>query len=199
MTMQTPTGPFTIVVGIDFSDASGYALDQAVRIAQRIDRSEVHALHCYDVKDDVVKVRQTRDQLRLYLLEKIEALGGLTGRAGGIHLRGGSAGDEIVRFVTEKRADLLILGSHTGASLKSLFVGSVAEVVVKRAPCPVLIAGPKPAAETTVATSAVIEAPRPGQASSTGRARAHTYSYHGEWPFSFHDSEVTATGMGGED
>lgn len=45
---------------------------------------------------------------------------------------------EIIRIATEKAADLLVMGTHGRSGLEHLLIGSVAERVVRKAPCPVL-------------------------------------------------------------
>jgi nucleotide-binding universal stress UspA family protein len=51
----------------------------------------------------------------------------------------GSPADEIVRFARERATDVVVLGSHGRAGLARLLLGSVAERVVREAPCPVLV------------------------------------------------------------
>ena len=46
--------------------------------------------------------------------------------------------DEIVRVAEEKACDMIVLGTHGRTGLPRLLMGSVAEEVVRKAPCPVL-------------------------------------------------------------
>ncbi len=50
----------------------------------------------------------------------------------------GSPSDAIVRLAEEEKADMIILGTHGRTGLSRLVMGSVAELVVRRSPCPVL-------------------------------------------------------------
>jgi nucleotide-binding universal stress UspA family protein len=50
----------------------------------------------------------------------------------------GEPADEIVRVAQETGCDLVVLGTHGRTGLDRLLMGSVAEQVVRRAPCPVL-------------------------------------------------------------
>lgn len=50
----------------------------------------------------------------------------------------GVAEEEIVRLAGELRSDLIVMGTHGRAGLSRLLMGSVAEHVVRTAPCPVL-------------------------------------------------------------
>lgn len=54
-------------------------------------------------------------------------------------LRLGHAPDEIVRVAEKSGCDLLVLGTHGRSALGRLLMGSVAEQVLRRAPCPVLM------------------------------------------------------------
>jgi nucleotide-binding universal stress UspA family protein len=52
--------------------------------------------------------------------------------------RVGSPYTEIVRYAAQHRIDLIVLGTHGRGPLGHLLLGSVAERVVRTAPCPVL-------------------------------------------------------------
>jgi nucleotide-binding universal stress UspA family protein len=54
-------------------------------------------------------------------------------------LRQGDAADEILRLAEETEADLIVLGTHGRTGLGRLLLGSVAEAVLRRARCPVLV------------------------------------------------------------
>lgn len=54
------------------------------------------------------------------------------------YLEGGPI-HEIVDFATREHVDLIVMGSHGRTGLTRLLMGSVAEGVVRLAPCPVLI------------------------------------------------------------
>lgn len=53
--------------------------------------------------------------------------------------RAGRAAAEICAAAVEGTADLIVLGSHSHSALVRFFLGSVAEQVAQRAPCPVLV------------------------------------------------------------
>lgn len=46
--------------------------------------------------------------------------------------------ERIVRAARSKRSDLIVIGTHGRTGFSRVFVGSVAERVVRLAPCPVL-------------------------------------------------------------
>jgi nucleotide-binding universal stress UspA family protein len=51
----------------------------------------------------------------------------------------GSPGAELVKFASCERADLIVVGSRSGRSVREYFLGSVADTVAKYAPCSVLV------------------------------------------------------------
>ena len=53
-------------------------------------------------------------------------------------VRTGPAARMILEFATEKGIDLIVMGTHGRTGLAHIVMGSVAERVVRMAPCPVL-------------------------------------------------------------
>jgi nucleotide-binding universal stress UspA family protein len=51
----------------------------------------------------------------------------------------GSPVNEIVQFAERENVDLIVMGSHGRTGLSRLLMGSIAEGVMRKAPCPVLI------------------------------------------------------------
>jgi nucleotide-binding universal stress UspA family protein len=47
--------------------------------------------------------------------------------------------EEIVRYADQEQIDLIVMGTHGRVNMAHLLMGSVAEKVVRTAPCPVLI------------------------------------------------------------
>lgn len=74
--------------------------------------------------------------------------------------QGEDAALEIVRVAREINADLIVMGTHGRTGLRRLLMGSVAEQVVRKGPCPVLTmtapftTAPSPGTPTEEAVSA---------------------------------------------
>lgn len=49
---------------------------------------------------------------------------------------------EVVRYAKSNEIDLIVVGSHGRTGLSHMLLGSVAELVVRKAPCPVLTVRP---------------------------------------------------------
>jgi nucleotide-binding universal stress UspA family protein len=206
---QTPSTPkFTVVVGLDFTDADGPAFDQAARLVLRVPGGELHLVHVFGTAPSAEQSRDRVSHLRLYVNEKAEITPGLRGVKVGIHLRGGKTLREIVQLATDVQADLIVVGSHKGPHVKDWIVGSTVERLVSSAAFPVLVAAPKP--KDLEKHEPVIEPPCPqcvaARVASGGKQwwcerhahealGGHTYSYQRELPFSSHDSAVSPTGI----
>ena len=51
----------------------------------------------------------------------------------------GDPAGEIVRLAEDERAEMIVMGTHGRTGMTRLLMGSVAEAVVRRSPCPVLV------------------------------------------------------------
>ena len=56
----------------------------------------------------------------------------------GVEIAAGHPAETIVRVARERKADLIVMGTHGRTGLQHALLGSVAEKVVRLAPCPVL-------------------------------------------------------------
>jgi nucleotide-binding universal stress UspA family protein len=69
------------------------------------------------------------------------------------HLTEGDSAAEIVYLAQETHSDLIVMGTQGRTGLDRLLMGSVAEAVLRKAPCPVLtVRGPLPEALAPSAT-----------------------------------------------
>jgi nucleotide-binding universal stress UspA family protein len=59
------------------------------------------------------------------------------------HLAAGSAWKQILQVAIDLQADILLVGTHGRTGIKRMVLGSVAEAVVRRASCPVIVVRPK--------------------------------------------------------
>ncbi len=136
-----------ILVAVDFSNQSREALLVAADLAQRYEASLelVHVLEMmtYALPEGyVVPTPEQFEQVTTILLQQLSAAEDDARKAGApvVHstLLQGSAAADVLRFATEGGIDLVVMGTHGRTGLKHLLIGSVAERVVRAAPCPVL-------------------------------------------------------------
>jgi len=59
----------------------------------------------------------------------------------GVVLRGDTV-DGIIKYVEDKKIDLIIMGTHGARGIEKILLGSVAERVLKRVSCPTLVFNP---------------------------------------------------------
>jgi nucleotide-binding universal stress UspA family protein len=72
------------------------------------------------------------------------------------HVLDGDPATAICEFAKDNAVDLIVMGSHGRTGLGRLLMGSVAELVVRRAQCPVLtVKHPVPEAAVNLTTEAV--------------------------------------------
>lgn len=136
-----------IVVPIDFSEHSRAALRTAKLLAGVDSRlALLHAVelpvlpHYYYVLHDTSE-RHAFQRISGQLLEAVTRLHHETEGpevASEVKILEGSAADGIVTYAADADVDLIVIATHGLTGLKHLFLGSVAEKVVRSAACPVL-------------------------------------------------------------
>lgn len=146
------TLPRTILVATDFSEYADHALDYAAELAQRLD-AKLHLVHAIGVPTiGIAEMGLAYGSMMMETTTK-EAQEALSARAArfrdrasfaGTHLEVGDARDVIDRIAETIGADLIVMGTHGRRGVRRMLLGSVAETVVRSAPCPVLtIRSPK--------------------------------------------------------
>lgn len=140
-----------ILVPTDFSEHASDSILYAIELAQKFD-SSLTFLH---VLQDAVAlfpepgVAFPASGTYLQGLQDA-AEGGLTRLRESIpegipvttEIRNGVPFVEIIRFAKEKPYDLIVIATHGRSGLAHVLLGSVAEKVVRKAPCPVLTVRP---------------------------------------------------------
>ncbi|MGK3994313.1 universal stress protein [Sorangium sp. So ce1024] len=157
MSSVSAAGQFIIVVGVDFSELSNRALDQALESACSRENAEVHAIYVEPeswvgvglMRAPAVATRPdvALQQLQQRASERVRALGsrldGKRLKRVVVHFRRGAAAEHIAQLAADLDADLVVVGSHGHRGLERLLLGSVAERVARLARCPVWIVRPK--------------------------------------------------------
>jgi nucleotide-binding universal stress UspA family protein len=138
-----------ILYPTDFSRCAGYAIPHTLHLAE-MHGAELHLLHALVLHEADPSSLSPRlpDMEELYLVLEEHAEAQMReaieehGRAGftikTVQVRAISAAGAILDYATEKGIDLVVMGTHGRRGLRRLLLGSVAEEVVRLAPCPVL-------------------------------------------------------------
>jgi universal stress protein A len=146
-----------ILVPTDFSAPSEVALDYAITMATRFGAS-LHLLH---VVDDPLVVAGAAFGAEAYIVsvpairaslvdEAAARLARLLPRAqrkavaARSEVRVGRPADAICDVARQESCDLVVMGTHGRSGMAHLLLGSVAETMVREAPCPVLTVRSEP-------------------------------------------------------
>lgn len=135
----------TIVIPFDFSDPTTRAIDMAMDLGGS--GAELHLVHVIDPiptlmsLDPAMPVPAWSDKTRLD--QAINDMKKLfeSGKYAPLkrHCVIGDPGTEIVNLAKNIHADLIVIPSHGRTGLKRMFLGSVAERVLRLSECPVLV------------------------------------------------------------
>ncbi len=140
-----------IILATDFSETSEEAGFHAMLLAQTYN-AELKALHVFEPRPLGIPYHKLKKDGQIdENPEKTRQRGKtmLKELADSFHVKAdtifaeGDPGHEIVRVAEELNADLIVLGTHGYTGWKRFALGSVAELVVRQAPCAVLTIRPK--------------------------------------------------------
>ena len=137
-----------VLVATDFSPASNAAVAYAFDLAARLGAS-VHLLHVIEEWALTVTYLKALDIELPGLRERVIDEANATLRALAASMAGGSTSattevregrpsEVIIEVAGSREADLIVVGTHGRSGVAHAVLGSVAERVVRTAPCPVL-------------------------------------------------------------
>lgn len=135
----------TILVATDLSSQGQLALDEGLEAASTYQRAELHVLHVIAAKEreqEDAELEQAGGHLAEHVAHRVAAA-----RERGIsvdcrvvtHVAAGKPAIQIVQLATDLHCDVIMLGTHGRTGVQRLVLGSIAETVVRTAPCPVLV------------------------------------------------------------
>lgn len=137
-----PLSASRVIVPIDFSAASPDAIKTALDLVDH--PSQLHLIHVMlpleTVSPGVLLGDITDERRRQKVTEALRRLA-QENQAGEAHLEVGigTPGLEITDYARRHDADMIVIPSHGYHGVKRLFLGSVAERVLRHAPCRVLV------------------------------------------------------------
>ena len=148
-TNESQNGLIRIVVGVDFTEVGDVALDEAIRYAMRLEKSELHPVFVITerVKNHLEEVNRHLDEAYKALREKVinrcEAVGERWEQHVFFHVRlSKEPAAAIHQVAVDVGADAIVVGTHARRGLEKMLLGSVAEELVRTAHVPVMVARP---------------------------------------------------------
>ena len=139
-----------ILVPVDFSDSTDRVVEWAAHLAEEHD-SRLTLLHAYHLPVEFQQLEGAALPADFWASVRKEAEANLERLAGPLRSHGletdtaaceGYAATVIVEEASQREIDLIVIGTHGLSGLKHLLLGSIAERVVQKAPCPVLTVKP---------------------------------------------------------
>jgi len=139
-----------ILCPFDFSENAQEALQYAIHLMLKDEDATLYLTHVVDSRvydyggpiygqepsvSMVVLDQSTKEQLEKKLLDHVPE--GIQNRVETIILFGVPF-LEIIITAKDKNVDLIVIGTHGRTGIAHMLIGSVAEKVVRKAPCPVL-------------------------------------------------------------
>lgn len=131
-----------ILVAVDFEEGSEAALRKAETLARDLGASlalvHVARIPFYVYPDlDPKLAANLRDEIAVAAKKSLIRLSEQVGAKRWV-LREGEPSEQILEVVEELRPSMVVMGTHGRRGVVRLFVGSVAERVVRRSPVPVM-------------------------------------------------------------
>jgi nucleotide-binding universal stress UspA family protein len=133
-----------VLVPLDFSDVSEAALAYARHLAATFG-ARVHVMHV--TENDFLRPMASDPYAHAEALER-QLAGKLTDHdrqalhAVAVMRKSDAPAEEIVKYAISEDIDLIVMGTHGRKGVAHFLIGSVAEQVVRSAPCPVLTMRP---------------------------------------------------------
>lgn len=150
-----------ICCAVDFSEPSRFAMEEAADLARTF-RGQLTLLHVQEPAalmpvDVFVPTAASFEAPSVDVARCMAAWREVAAERAGSAVRSavriGAPAEEILSFARDEAMDLVVVGTHGRTGLKHLVLGSVAERVVRQAPCPVLVVRTKELSEAAVVAS----------------------------------------------
>ena len=136
-----------ILFPTDFSRCAKQALSHAIHLAEKYD-AELDILHATVLNiesprrasnrsPNIEEIQQWFDETAKHNLDDLLAVLDNDIKVKTIHIKGVSTAPAILEYAEDNDVDIIVIGTHGRRGLGHIFLGSVAEELVRLAPCPV--------------------------------------------------------------
>jgi nucleotide-binding universal stress UspA family protein len=150
MISTQPRAHSVVLAAVDGSEQEHEVVRAAANLARSIENGELHIVHVVeDLPPPVMLVPRpmglgiTTAEIVSSARKRLDATSRdaralFAGRIVG-HLTAGSAWKQILQVALDVQADVVLVGTHGRSGIKRMLLGSVAEAVVRKASCPVIV------------------------------------------------------------
>jgi nucleotide-binding universal stress UspA family protein len=145
-----PDDPKVILAAVDSSANGARVLGMATRLTRAMPGAALHIIHVFRTSrldrarmgspaGNTDMIEDAKEHLAYYVrTAKKQSRADITG-----HFALGDPSAEILRLSESLDADVLVVGTHDYVGFERFLLGSVAETLMRKAGCPVMIVRPK--------------------------------------------------------
>jgi nucleotide-binding universal stress UspA family protein len=145
-----PDEPKTILAAVDGTANGSRVVSMAARLSRAMPGAAVHLVHVFRTSrldrarmgtpaDNSDLIEDAKEQLEYHVRSaRKQSRATITG-----HFAVGEPAAEILRLCQTMDADILVVGTHDYVGFERFLLGSVAETLMRKAGCPVLVVRPK--------------------------------------------------------
>jgi nucleotide-binding universal stress UspA family protein len=146
---NTGDDPEVILVAVDTSTGSNRVLANAARLARAFPGAALHVVHVFRTSRfdrahagaptaSADALADAKEHLEFHVRSaRLQCRNSVTG-----HFIVGDPTGEILRVRSEINADMLVVGTHDHSGFERLLLGSIAETLMRKAGCSVLVVRP---------------------------------------------------------
>lgn len=136
-----------LLIAVDVSAVAAHAAQVGIELARSLN-AELAFVHVVDpmfgseTAIPATELIELQEQEAKALLAKFGMQAGVEPPAVQF-VRLGTPATEVVQVAKEWHADMIVMGTHGRGPVAQLLLGSVAQGVLRHAPCPVVVVGPE--------------------------------------------------------
>jgi len=146
---NTGDDPEVILVAVDTSTGSNRVLASGARLARAFPGAALHVVHVFRTSRfdrahagapaaNADALADAKEHLEFHVRSaRLQCRNSVTG-----HFIVGDPTSEILRVRAEIKADVLVVGTHDHSGFERLLLGSIAETLMRKAGCSVLVVRP---------------------------------------------------------
>jgi nucleotide-binding universal stress UspA family protein len=152
----------SILFATDLDDSANRALPFALALAERY-RAKLYAAHVipqgaysFAHPESVERILKEAQDYATYTLNQLIEPLRHHGQSCEALLGNGDVAEVLTEFARNHAADLIVVGTSSRTGLGKVLLGSIAEEIIREAPCPVLTLGPHVTTEASAGVQSIV-------------------------------------------